>query len=195
MGEPLQAIVGLGNPGPRYDPTRHNAGSWFFRRVAEAHGVDLRPEAKFHGLVGKAVIGGRSVWLLEPTTYMNRSGEAVVALARYYKIAPAAVLVAHDELDLPPGVARLKLDGGHGGHNGLRDIIAKLGTRDFLRLRIGIGHPGHRDQVTAYVLSRPAPEDRIAIDEAIDRALAVLPQVVTGELQAAMNRLHGERTR
>ncbi len=195
MGEPLQAIVGLGNPGPRYDPTRHNAGSWFLRRVAECHGAGLRPEAKFHGLVGKAVIGGRSVWLLEPTTYMNRSGAAVAALVCYYRIDPAAILVAHDELDLPPGVARLKLDGGHGGHNGLRDIIARLGTRDFPRLRIGIGHPGHKDQVTAYVLSRPSPEDRIAIEAAIDRALAVLPQVVAGELQAAMNRLHGERTR
>ena len=195
MGEPLQAIVGLGNPGPQYDQTRHNAGSWFLRRVAEEYAASLRPEAKFHGLLGKASIDGRSVWLLEPTTYMNRSGEAVAALARYYKIAPAAILVAHDELDLPPGVARLKLGGGHGGHNGLRDIIARLGTRDFLRLRIGIGHPGHKDQVTAYVLSRPSPEDRIAIDQAIDRALAVLPQVVAGELQAAMNRLHGEQTR
>ncbi len=190
MGEPIQAIVGLGNPGPQYDQTRHNAGSWFLRRVAEAYGAALRPEAKFHGLLGKALIDGRSVWLLEPTTYMNRSGEAVAALARFYKIPPAAILVAHDELDLPPGVARLKLGGGHGGHNGLRDIIARLGSRDFPRLRIGIGHPGHKDQVTAYVLSRPRPEERAAIEAAIDRALAVLPQVVAGELQAAMNELH-----
>jgi len=195
MGESLRAIVGLGNPGPQYDQTRHNAGSWFLRRVAERHGAELRLEAKFHGLLGKAHIDGRPVWLLEPTTYMNRSGEAVAALAHYYKIAPTALLVAHDELDLPPGVARLKLGGGHGGHNGLRDIIARLGTRDFLRLRIGIGHPGHRDRVTGYVLSRPSPEDRIAIDQAIDRALAVLPQIVAGDLQAAMNRLHGEQTR
>ncbi len=190
MADPIQAIIGLGNPGPQYHQTRHNAGSWFLHAVAERHGAALRPESRFHGLLGRAEIDGHAVWLLEPATYMNRSGEAVAALARFYKLSPQALLVAHDELDLAPGTARLKLGGGHGGHNGLRDIIARLGSRDFLRLRLGIGHPGHKDAVTGYVLSRPRPEERAAIDQAIDRALEVLPAVVSGELQAAMNRLH-----
>ncbi len=190
MADPIQAIIGLGNPGPHYHQTRHNAGSWFLHAVAERHGAALRPESRFHGLLGRAEIDGRPLWLLEPTTYMNRSGEAVAALARFYKLPPRSLLVAHDELDLPPGTVRLKLGGGHGGHNGLRDIIARLGSRDFLRLRLGIGHPGHKDAVTGYVLSRPRPEERAAIDQAIECALEVLPQVVSGELQAAMNRLH-----
>ncbi len=190
MDATLQAVVGLGNPGPQYDQTRHNAGSWFLRRLAERSGATLRPEAKFHGLLGRGRIDDHALWLLEPTTYMNRSGEAVAALARFYKLPPAALLVVHDELDLPPGVARLKRGGGHGGHNGLRDIIARLGSRDFLRLRIGIGHPGHRDAVTGYVLGRPTAAERAAIDEAIERALAVMPLVVAGQLEAAMNQLH-----
>lgn len=186
----LQLIVGLGNPGPEYAATRHNAGFWFVDAVARRwHGV-FRAEKKFHGEVARVVIDGRDLWLLKPGTFMNRSGQAVQALARFYRIEPAAMLVAHDELDLPPGTARLKQGGGHGGHNGLRDIIDKLGTRDFLRLRLGIGHPGDKRQVTGYVLKKPGRDEAIEIERAIDRALDVLPDVVTGNLQTAMNRLH-----
>ncbi len=190
MSTPVQLIVGLGNPGPKYAQTRHNVGFLFVDELARAQGVSCRPEAKFHGEVCKVHLAGREVWLLKPGTFMNRSGQAVAALARFYKIPAEAILVVHDELDIPAGQVRLKQGGGHGGHNGLRDIIQQLGSRDFLRLRIGIDHPGTAREVTNYVLGKPSPEQRQRIEAAIDEALRVLPQIIEGDLAPAMNRLH-----
>jgi PTH1 family peptidyl-tRNA hydrolase len=187
----IELIVGLGNPGRDYEDTRHNAGAWLVDALARSRGVSLQPESKFFGLTGRMQLNGNDVRLLIPTTFMNRSGQAVAALAGFYKIAPESILVAHDELDLPPGVARLKQGGGHGGHNGLRDTIARLGNNaGFQRLRIGIGHPGHADQVVGYVLSRPTAADRQAIDAAIGAALEALPLAVEGDMARAMNQLH-----
>ncbi|WJW75950.1 aminoacyl-tRNA hydrolase [Thiohalobacter sp. IOR34] len=186
----VQLIVGLGNPGPQYESTRHNAGFWFVDAVGRRFGCDLRPEARFHGEAGRCRIDGGDCRLLKPGTFMNRSGQAVAALARFFRIPAEAILVVHDELDLPPGEVKLKRGGGHGGHNGLRDLIAHLGSRDFLRLRLGIGHPGHRDQVVDYVLHRPSQAERQAIEQAIEAGLEVLPEVVAGELERAMHRLH-----
>ena len=190
----IQLIVGLGNPGREYEDTRHNAGAWLVEQLARSLGCALAPEAKFFGLTGRACLGGHDIKLLIPTTFMNRSGQAVVAMAGFYKIAPANILVVHDELDLLPGAARLKLGGGHGGHNGLRDIMAQLpkdgGKGDFHRLRLGIGHPGSADKVVGYVLGKPSSDDRIAIDRAIDAALDALPLAVAGEWPRAMNQLH-----
>ena len=183
-------IVGLGNPGERYAGTRHNAGFWFVDELARRHGGQFRPEAKFHGEACRILVGGSECWLLKPMTYMNRSGQSVSAFARFYKIPTAALLIAHDELDMPPGVARLKQGGGHGGHNGLRDITSALGGPDFLRLRLGVGHPGHRDAVVDYVLHPPSREDADAIVAAIGGAADCLPEILAGELQRAMNRLH-----
>ncbi|SCZ57918.1 peptidyl-tRNA hydrolase [Thiohalomonas denitrificans] len=189
MTSPIQLIVGLGNPGTRYEPSRHNAGFWFIDELARRHGGALRSENKFHGEVGRLQIAGNDVWLLKPMTYMNRSGQAVAALAHFYKIPVEAVLVAHDELDLPPGGVKLKQGGGHAGHNGLRDICAQLG-RDFLRMRIGIGHPGHASEVTGYVLGKPSPEERGLMERAIDECVEATPEIAAGELQKAMHRLH-----
>lgn len=183
-------IVGLGNPGPKYDQTRHNAGFWFLDELASRAGVRLRPEAKFFGAVAKAVIGGNDVWLLKPDTFMNRSGQAISALARFYKIAPEAILVAHDELDLDPGTVRLKRGGGHGGHNGLRDTINQLASKEFMRLRLGIGHPGHRDLVVDYVLNKPSQDDRRKIEDAIWDAERESAAIVRGDFDAAMRSLH-----
>lgn len=183
-------IVGLGNPGADYAETRHNAGFWFVDALADRLRTQFRPEAKLHAEAAKVGGLGRALWLLRPTTYMNRSGSAVAAALRYYKLDPAALLVAHDELDLPPGVARLKFGGGHGGQNGLKDIMAQLGTGEFHRLRLGIGHPGHKDQVTPWVLGRPSQEHRRAIVAAVEAALAVMPLVLEGNWQDAMQRLH-----
>lgn len=190
MAAQIQLVVGLGNPGSKYEPTRHNAGFWFVDELARAHGIALRSEAKFHGEVGKGRIDGHEVWLLKPQTYMNRSGLAVSTLANFYKIPVGHVLVAHDELDLPPGAVKVKQGGGHAGHNGLRDIHAHFG-KDFLRLRIGIGHPGNAGEVVGYVLGKPQGDERIAIDRSIDECVATLPLLLDGELQKAMNRLHG----
>jgi PTH1 family peptidyl-tRNA hydrolase len=187
---PLRLVAGLGNPGPGYARTRHNVGFWWVDAVAESHGGHLRPEQRFHGSVGRVQVRGEPLWLLQPTTFMNRSGQSVGALARFYRIPPEQILVIHDDLDLPPGTVRLKRGGGHGGHNGLRDIIAHLGSRDFLRLRIGIGHPGEARQVTDYVLGVPSAADRGAFEEAIEASLRVLPLVVEGQMQKAMQRLH-----
>lgn len=194
MSSRIQLIVGLGNPGTQYEQTRHNAGFWFVEAVARRHGGIFKSESKFHGEACKVLVDGNELWLLKPMTFMNKSGQAVAALARFYKIAPENILVAHDELDLPPGTVRLKQGGGHGGHNGLRDTIAQLGgSRDFQRLRIGIGHPGHSSQVTGYVLGKaPADEQRL-MEEAIDDALDILPLALGGEMQKAMNQLHGVR--
>lgn len=189
----IRLVVGLGNPGPEHQLDRHNAGFWFVEALAHQHGATLAREGRFHGDVGRARIGGAQVFLLEPATWMNRSGQAVVALAHFYRIMPDEILVVHDELDLPPGQAKLKKGGGHAGHNGLRDIQARLGSADFWRLRIGIGHP--RDlqpaqQVADFVLNRPSREQQQAIDEAIDRALDCLPELVAGNAAAATMRLH-----
>ncbi len=187
----IDLIVGLGNPGAQYEQTRHNAGFWFVEEIARLKGAHFRPDSKFSGEVCKVVVEGRELWLLKPDTFMNRSGQAVQKLASFYKIPVDQILVAHDELDLEPGTARLKTAGGHGGHNGLRDIIAHLG-KDFQRLRIGIGHPGHRDQVTDYVLHRASQDDQIAIDNAIDDALRVLPLLAEGSWEKALHRLHSK---
>lgn len=188
MAADIQLIVGLGNPGPEYERTRHNAGFWFIDAIAD--GVPFKAESKFRGQVAKVNLGGRDVWLLKPDTYMNRSGQSVAALAHFYKIPAENILIAHDELDLDPGVVRLKQGGGHGGHNGLRDIVSHLGGNGFLRLRIGIGHPGSAREVVDYVLARPSNADRESIEDGIEAARAVLPQVLAGESQRAMNQLH-----
>ena len=188
MAGDIDLIVGLGNPGSQYARTRHNVGFWLLDQLA-ASGADLRVESKFQAEVGTLKFGGRRVALLKPTTYMNLSGQAVGAYARYYKIQPAAILVVHDELDLAPGTVRLKRGGGHGGHNGLRDITAQVGA-EFLRLRLGIGHPGSADKVVEYVLGNPPTDDRLAIEDAISRGLAVLPEIVAGQTDKIMNQLN-----
>ncbi len=193
MSAVVALIVGLGNPGPQYQETRHNAGFWFVEQLARQQGGQFRLENKFHAEIAKVVIGAKQVWLLKPNTFMNRSGQSVAALARFYKIPLENILVVHDELDLDPGTARLKQGGGHGGHNGLRDIVAQMGGKDFMRLRIGIGHPGNSKQVSNYVLSGAGADEQRLMDESIDDALAVLPQVVSGEFQKAMNTLHTEK--
>lgn len=191
MDSPVKLIAGLGNPGPKYDRTRHNAGADFVAALAGRHGVELKPDTKFFGVTAKLTLAGRDVRLLIPTTYMNRSGQAVAALANFYCIDPTEILVAHDELDLAPGIARLKLGGGHGGHNGLRDIIQALGNRkDFARLRLGIGHPGHASQVVDFVLRKAPPGEQQLIAEAIDGALGVVPELLAGQWNAAMKALH-----
>lgn len=190
MTNRIRLIVGLGNPGREYESTRHNAGFWWVDELARAEGLSFRSEAKFHGQAARGTVHGQEVWLLKPQTFMNLSGRAVAALAQFYKIAPSEILVVHDELDLQPGVARLKLGGGHGGHNGLKDIIAQLGTKDFWRLRLGIGHPGDRAQVSAFVLNDPRREERERIDEAMNQAQLVARPIIEGKLDAAMLKLH-----
>jgi PTH1 family peptidyl-tRNA hydrolase len=190
----VQLIVGLGNPGPEYDQTRHNAGALFVERLADREGVRLALDKKYFGLTGKFTHQGRDVRVLIPTTFMNRSGQAVAALARFFRIEPEAILVAHDELDMPPGVAKLKQGGGHGGHNGLRDIIAQLGNQNsFHRLRLGIGHPGHSSQVTGYVLGRAPRSEQELLDASIDFALGVLPEMLAGDWIKAMHKLHSQK--
>ncbi|MDD5384087.1 MAG: aminoacyl-tRNA hydrolase [Gallionella sp.] len=186
----IRLIVGLGNPGREYETTRHNAGYWWVNELARLQKLSFKSEAKYHGLTARGQLHGHEMLLLKPLTFMNVSGRAVGALAQFYKIAPAEILVVHDELDLPPGVARLKMGGGHGGHNGLKDIIAHLGSKDFWRLRLGIGHPGDRADVAGYVLNDPRREERELIDEAIQRALHVAPLIVEGKTEAAMLKLH-----
>jgi PTH1 family peptidyl-tRNA hydrolase len=195
MATPLRLIIGLGNPGRRYALTRHNAGAWFVERLAESLGVALRSEARFRSFVGRAAAGdGTDVRLALPQAYMNESGLAVAALAGFYRIAPSGILVAHDELDLKPGGVRLKLGGGNAGHNGLRDVSAQLGTNDYWRLRIGIGHPRDTEldeaEVVDYVLRPPRAGERPLIDEAIMRALALWPRLAAGDMERAMHELH-----
>lgn len=189
----LRLIVGFGNPGADYARTRHNAGFWFLDALGESLGARFGVDGKLHAETAKAEIDGHPVWLLKPTTFMNRSGQSVLAALRYYKIEPDEMLVAHDELDLQPGVARLKFDGGHGGQNGLRDSMRLLGHGRFHRLRIGIGHPGHKDKVTSWVLGKPGRDDEAAMLRAIDDAIGVLPLAVEGNLMDAMTRLHTPR--
>lgn len=190
MSESLEAIVGLGNPGPRYESTRHNAGFWFADALARRCKAPFRSDNRSQGELTRVVLAGREIWLLKPQTWMNDSGRSVASLVNYYRLAPEQLLVAYDDLDLPPGTARLKVGGGHGGHNGLRDITAALGTPEFLRMRLGIGHPGAKDLVTPWVLSRPSKEERAAMEAAIDRALDAMPLVAEGRLQDAMTQLH-----
>jgi peptidyl-tRNA hydrolase, PTH1 family len=188
----LKVIVGLGNPGSKYTETRHNAGFWFIEEVARKYSASFRPEKKFHGEVAKITLEGNDIWLLKPATFMNRSGLAVQSLLSFYRFSTDQLLVAHDEIDLPPGTAKLKSGGGHGGHNGLRDIISQLGSNDFYRLRIGVGHPGNKDQVVDYVLSNASRDDRILIDRDIDDAVSVMPDLASGALERAMQSLHSK---
>jgi PTH1 family peptidyl-tRNA hydrolase len=184
----LRLLVGLGNPGAEYAKTRHNAGFWFCEQLAHSLNISLSAETRFHGLVGHSRTD--QLWLLLPQTFMNRSGQAVGALARFYRIQPQEMLVVHDELDLPPGQMRLKFGGGLGGHNGLKDITAHLGTQDYWRLRIGIGHPGDKAAVASYVLNPPRREEQDAIDTALDTALATWPHLARGDYAAAMRRIN-----
>ncbi len=191
MDTPIQLIVGLGNPGPKYERTRHNAGADFVEGLARCCGASLKQERKFHGAVAKTAIGGRDVRLLIPSTFMNRSGQSISAMAKFFDIPAEAILVVHDELDLAPGDARLKIGGGHGGHNGLRDTIKALGNnKNFARLRLGIGHPGHADQVVDFVLKKASKSEQQQIDSAIDEAIGVMPEVVAGNWNQAMKTLH-----
>ncbi len=186
----IRLIVGLGNPGREYETTRHNVGFWWVDELARKDNLSFRSEAKFHGLAARGQVHGHEVALLKPQTFMNLSGRAVGAMAQFYKILPAEILVVHDELDLQPGIARLKMGGSHGGHNGLKDIIAQLGTKDFWRLRLGIGHPGDRAEVVNYVLNDPRTDERELIEEAMQQSLHVAPLVVEGKVEAAMLKLH-----
>jgi PTH1 family peptidyl-tRNA hydrolase len=185
----MKLLVGLGNPGREYEATRHNAGFWWVENLADAQRVRLQAESKFFGRVGRLVSGANDCWLLLPQTFMNASGRAVQALATFYKIEPEEILVVHDELDLEPGTARLKKGGGVAGHNGLKDIAARLGP-DFWRLRIGIGHPGDRAEVVNYVLHPPRQEETDLISGAIEDSLEVWPLMLAGEMEKAMHRLH-----
>jgi PTH1 family peptidyl-tRNA hydrolase len=186
----LRLIVGLGNPGAEYSETRHNAGFWFCERLARELGTSFTRESRYHGWVANA--RDVNVWLLMPQTFMNRSGQSVQALAHFYRIDPAEMLVVHDELDIPPGQLRLKFGGGLGGHNGLKDITAHLGTQDYWRLRIGIGHPGDRNEVINYVLKPPRKEEASEIDAAIDRALLAWPQLAKADYNAAMQKINAK---
>ena len=190
----LRLIVGLGNPGARYADTRHNAGFQFVDELARREGVSFSANRQFNGDVAEVGFGADRLWLVKPATFMNLSGQAVAPLARFYRIQPDEILVAHDELDLPPGTVRIKKGGGHGGHNGLRDIVARLGSSDFLRLRIGIGHPGHKDLVLGYVLQKAPREEQQAVADAIDRVGPVMPLLREGDVQRAMNELHRRET-
>lgn len=186
----MKLVVGLGNPGREYAATRHNAGFWWVDQLAARHHAVLKSEARYHGHIARIVQGGTEVWLLKPQTFMNASGRAVGALARFYKIAPGEMLVVHDELDLEPGVARLKHGGGVAGHNGLKDIAAQLGSKDFWRLRIGIGHPGDKHAVVDYVLHPPRREEAPLIEQALSRSLELWPFLAADDYQAVMLKLH-----
>lgn len=189
METPIRLIAGLGNPGSQYDKTRHNAGFWFIDELARRFSGKFAPEKRFSGGVCKLQAGSQTVWLIKPMTFMNRSGLAVRQLSNFYQIPVEQILVAHDELDIPVGDARLKQAGGHGGHNGLRDLHAHLGA-NYWRLRLGVGHPGDRTQVVDYVLSRPSVDDEILIARAIDQAADQIELILQGEMQKAMNALH-----
>jgi PTH1 family peptidyl-tRNA hydrolase len=187
----IKLIAGLGNPGPEYEKTRHNAGVWFVEELALRNNISLRPEKKYSGLYGKGIIGNELVHLLIPTTFMNRSGQAVAPLANFFKINVDEILIAHDELDIPPGTVKVKQGGGHGGHNGLKDIIARMANnKEFFRLRIGIGHPGHRDKVTGHVLGKAPKNEQIEIDQVIDESSRCFELWQTDGLKKAQQRLH-----
>ena len=186
----IKLFVGLGNPGTEYEATRHNAGFWWTDALARDLKVSLVPERSYHGFAARAQVNGQPVWLLQPQTFMNLSGKSVAALARFFKIAPEEILVAHDELDVVPGEAKLKFGGSHAGHNGLRDIHAQLGTGDYWRLRLGIGHPGVKSEVVNWVLKKPLKEQREAIDDAIARTLHAVPALLAGQMEKATLLIH-----
>lgn len=186
----IRLFVGLGNPGPQYEDTRHNAGFWWIDALARQLGVTLNLDRGYHGLVARTQIEGENVWLLEPQTFMNLSGKSVAALAKFFKISPQEILVAHDELDVVPGQAKLKLGGSHAGHNGLRDIHAQLGTDQYWRLRLGIGHPGVKSEVIHWVLQKPSPDQRIAIEQCVDRTLKAVPDLLAGDMPKATLVVH-----
>ncbi|MCI3879814.1 aminoacyl-tRNA hydrolase [Acinetobacter higginsii] len=185
----ISLIVGLGNPGKEYAQTRHNAGFWFVEQLADRYGISLKADPKFHGYSGRGQIEGHDVRLLLPTTFMNRSGQSVVPFAKFYQVAPEAILIAHDELDMNPGIIRLKTGGGHGGHNGLRDIVPHIGA-NFHRLRIGIGHPGAKERVSGHVLGKAPSSEQGLIDAAIDHALSQVKMLVDGQVSQAMNQIN-----
>ena len=189
----FELVVGLGNPGSEYAATRHNAGFWFADAFARERGGTLNLDKRFFAWTGSVLVGGRKVHVCLPSNYMNNSGQGVAAVARFYKIDPTKVLVAHDELDLPPGEIRLKRGGGHGGHNGLRDIVPKLGSSDFWRVRIGIGHPGHKSAVSGYVLKRAPADQQRLIEEAVELALREADTIVDGDINVATKTLNGHR--
>jgi peptidyl-tRNA hydrolase, PTH1 family len=186
----IKLFVGLGNPGPEYEATRHNVGFWWVDALASELKVTLTHDRSYHGLVARTTLHGQTIWLLEPQTFMNLSGKSVAALARFFKIAPEEILVVHDELDVVPGQAKLKFGGSHAGHNGLRDIHAQLGTGDYWRLRLGIGHPGVKAEVVNWVLKKPAPEHRTSIEECIARTLKAVPALLAGEMEKATLLVH-----
>ena len=186
----IKLFVGLGNPGPDYESTRHNAGFWWLDEVARELKTSFVMDKSYHGLVARTTVNGQSVWLLKPQTFMNLCGKSVASLARFFKISPQEILVAHDELDIVPGEAKLKLGGSHAGHNGLRDIHAQLGTDDYWRLRLGVGHPGVKSEVIHWVLKKPSLDHRIAIDQGIDRAVKALPHFLSGDMDKATMQVH-----
>lgn len=195
MAQPFRIprlIVGLGNPGQQYEKTRHNAGFWFIGTLAQRYNCTVKHETKYHGIIGKVSIAGQTCYLLAPTTFMNKSGQATQALANFYKIATEDILIVHDELDIPTGTAKLKVGGGHGGHNGLRDIISRHGNnKNFMRLRIGIDHPGHKNLVTSYVLGKAPQDEQQKIELAIDKAIDIMPLLMNEAFNDAMQELHG----
>ena len=190
MGASYQLLIGLGNPGARYDATRHNAGVWLLERVARRYASGFKSLTRCFGSIADADIGGTRVRLFRPDTFMNHSGRAVAAVAGFYKVPIERILIAHDEIDLPAGTVRLKRGGGHGGHNGLRDIVPQLAGSGFSRIRIGVGHPGSKDRVIGHVLDRPPPAERSVIDDAIDRVVGDIARIAGGDLEGAMNMLH-----
>ena len=190
MGASYQLLIGLGNPGARYEATRHNAGAWLIERVARRYASGFKSSPRCFGAVADAKVGGTRVRLFRPDTFMNHSGRAVAAVAGFYKVPAERILIAHDEIDLPAGTVRLKRGGGHGGHNGLRDVVPCLGGAGFSRIRIGVGHPGSRERVIGHVLDRPPPAERAAIDQAIERVMEDVERIVGGDLEGVMNTLH-----
>ncbi len=191
MSQPIKLLVGLANPGPEYTRTRHNAGAWVVEELARNHNVLLKNDSKFFGLTGRIIIDGQDLRLLIPTTYMNLSGKSIAAMAKFYQIKPEEIMIAHDELDLPPGIAKFKKGGGHGGHNGLKDTISKLGNcKDFYRLRVGIGHPGHKDRVAGFVLGKAPEKEQALLDAATDESVRCIDILLKDGLARAQNRLH-----
>lgn len=188
----IQIIAGLGNPGAEYEKTRHNAGFWFIDQLVSKYNLTLKNESKFSAQLGRLNSASGNVWIIKPTTFMNRSGQSIAQLARFYKIQPEQILVVHDELDLSPGVVKLKQGGGHGGHNGLRDSISQLADKNFYRLRLGIGHPGSKEQVVGFVLGKTPSSEKILIASAIDKSIDAIELILQGEMQKAMNQLHAK---